>query len=93
MKQKYNPLMFQCSESLDMSKYIVATYYMRGKGNNPMELDLAKFAESIAAEQATGTWIDVPFETDDIVERHAAKVIGIYETPAYDRELAWRNTI
>ena len=48
MKQKYNPLMFQCSESLDMSKYIVATYYMRGKGNNPMELDLAKFAESIA---------------------------------------------
>ena len=87
MKQKYNPMMFQCSESLDMSKHIVATYYMRGKGNDVMSLDLAKFAEAIAAEQATGTWIDVPFETDDIIERHAAKVIGIYETPAYDREL------
>lgn len=87
MKTKYNPQMFQCSEGLDMNKYVVATYYMRGKGTNPMELDLAKFAESIAAEQATGTWIDVPFETEDIIERHAAKVIGIYETPAYDREL------
>lgn len=87
MKQMYNPMMFQYPEGLDMSKYIVATYYMRGKGKNQMELDLAKFAEAIAAEQATGTWVDVPFETAEIIERHAAKVLGIYEVPAYDREL------
>ncbi len=86
-KTKYDPIMFQFSESLNMEDHIVATYYMRGKGTNVYDLDLAKFAEAIAAEQATGTWINVPFETADVRTNHAAKVLGIYETPAYDREL------
>lgn len=87
LKLKYDPIMFQCSEGLNMEDHIVATYYMRGKGTNEVDMDLAKFAEAIAAEQATGTWINVPFETEDVRINHSAKVIGIYETPAYDREL------
>ncbi|MFZ7134629.1 MAG: RuBisCO large subunit C-terminal-like domain-containing protein [Eubacteriales bacterium] len=79
----FDPIMFNCMEGLDIEEHIIATYYMRAE----MPVEFVKFAQAIAAEQATGTWIDVPFETGDVRKRHAAKVVGMYEVPAYDREL------
>ena len=49
--------------------------------------DALKFAQAIAAEQSSGTWIDVPYNTDNVRRKHSAVVIGLYEVPAYDREL------
>lgn len=79
----YDPIMFQFEEGINREDYMIATYYMRAE----MPVEIVKFAQAIAAEQATGTWLNVPFETPEVRERHAAKVIGMYEVPAYTREL------
>ncbi len=79
----YDPIMFTCMEGLDLEEHMIATYYMRAE----MPVEVVKFAQAIAAEQATGTWLNVPFETPEVRKKHAAKVMGIYEVPAYDREL------
>ncbi|NWF94757.1 MAG: ribulose 1,5-bisphosphate carboxylase [Candidatus Thorarchaeota archaeon] len=41
-------------------------------------------AYAAAVEQSTGTWTLVPGETPEVRTRHVAKVIGIYEVPAYE---------
>ncbi|HCX63846.1 MAG TPA: ribulose 1,5-bisphosphate carboxylase, partial [Eubacteriaceae bacterium] len=79
----YDPIMFTCTEGIDGEEHMIATYYMRAE----MPVEAVKFAQAIAAEQATGTWLNVPFETPEVRKKHSAKVVGIYEVPAYDREL------
>ena len=67
-------------EGIEPEDYAVATYFVGVK----REVDIVKYAESIACEQTTGTWVKVPGETQDIREIHGGKVIGIYEIPAYE---------
>jgi len=67
-------------EGIEAEDYAVATYFVGVK----READIVKYAESIAFEQTTGTWIKVPGETQDIREKYGGKVIGIYEIPAYE---------
>jgi len=79
----YDKLMFGFQESLVPDDYMIATYYMEiGK-----DADAVKFAQAIAAEQSSGTWIDVPYNTENVRAKHSAVVVGLYEVPAYDREL------
>lgn len=50
--------------------YITVTYYLETK------LALKEAAEVIAGEQTTGTWTKVGFETEDLVKKHRARVLG-----------------
>lgn len=63
-------------EGIASDDYVVATYYLE------TPLELAQAANALAAEQSTGTWQRVGYETDDLRERYGAKVIGIYPIPA-----------
>lgn len=75
-----DPYVHVLREGIEAEEYAVATYFV---GVN-REVDIVKYAESIAFEQTTGTWVKVPGETQDIKEKYGGKVIGIYETPAYE---------
>jgi 2,3-diketo-5-methylthiopentyl-1-phosphate enolase len=52
-------------------------------GGSP-QADLVAKASAIAIEQSTGSWYRVPGETDEVREKYAAKVIGIYSVPNYE---------
>jgi len=62
-------------ESLEPSDYILATYYLE------TPLSPREAAEHLAAEQSTGTWLRVKYETEERRERFGAKVVGIYHLP------------
>lgn len=54
--------------------YLVATYYMK----SDKEPDLYDWVKLVAGDQSAGTWTHVEGETDDVVEKYGAKVIGVY---------------
>lgn len=62
-------------EAINDEDYVIATYYLE----TPM--DLYKAANAFAAEQSTGTWQRVGYETDAMREKHGIKVVGIYKLP------------
>lgn len=78
-----DPIIMQYPEHLDKEKFVVATYYCATKPTTNM----VKFAAALAVEQTCGTWIPVPKETAEIRERCIGRVVGIYETPAYQIEI------
>lgn len=68
-------------ESIKSNDYVVATYLVRaGK-----DTDVIARASGMAIEQSTGTWLDVPGETPELIKKHVAKVIGVYEVPDYTK--------
>jgi 2,3-diketo-5-methylthiopentyl-1-phosphate enolase len=75
-----NNFEYTLQEGLNVEEYVMATYFI---GVKP-EADILQYAESIAFEQTTGTWVKVPEETEDVREKYGGKVIGIYEVPAYE---------
>jgi ribulose-bisphosphate carboxylase large chain len=62
-------------EAVDTEDYVIATYYLE----TPM--DIYQAANALAAEQSTGTWQRVGYETDEVREKHGIKVLGIYPLP------------
>ncbi len=76
---KYNPQIFQIFESLKKDKNIIALYFAEQQ-----TADILMRASAVAIEQTTGTWIDIPGETDEVKERSLGKVIGVYEIPDYN---------
>lgn len=79
---KYDVNIFKIPESLDMDKFVVATYFIQGYTS-----DLLNKASSIAIEQTTGTWQPVPLETPEIRARHTGKVIAVHEIPGYEFDM------
>ncbi len=59
------------AESIDEEKFVIATYYLE----TPMELE--KAAEALAAEQSTGTWVRVAFESDELIAKYSARVLEV----------------
>lgn len=84
MNRLYNYDYVCMSESLDAEKFVVATFLVRASGTT----DLVARAAGMAIEQTTGTWLDVPGETPELVQNHVARVVGIYEVP--DRTKPWQ---
>ncbi|HPF20714.1 MAG TPA: RuBisCO large subunit C-terminal-like domain-containing protein [Syntrophomonas sp.] len=78
-----DPIICQFSEALDEERFIIATYYCAAKPSTNM----LKFAAALAVEQTTGTWLKVPAETPEVRERCIGRVVGVYETPAYQIEI------
>lgn len=74
-----DPIIMQFPESLEQDRFIIATYYAAAKPS----ANMMKFAAALAIEQTCGTWLKVPGETPEVRERAIGRVIGVYETPAY----------
>jgi len=71
--------LLEMPESINRDDYVIATYYI----GVPIELDPIKYMAGIAVEQSTGTWTPVPAETEEVRERHLARMIGMWEVPGY----------
>jgi len=72
----YDPQIFTLFESLEPDQFILAFYYAEQESG-----DLLARAHALAEEQSTGTWTEVIGETNDVKERCAARVIGVWELP------------
>ena len=48
------------------------------------QADLIAKSSAIAIEQSTGSWYRVPGETEEVRQKYAAKVIGVYSVPNYE---------
>ena len=68
---------FAMPESLDQREFVIATYAYR----TPPDLDIHKAAHELAEMQSTGTWVTLKRETAALRERHAARVVSIWEVP------------
>lgn len=73
----YSPLLNPLYEGCDMNDLCVGTYLI---GATKEEEAIVK-AASIGIEQTTGSWIDVPEETDRSEQNIVPRFIGIYEVP------------
>ena len=73
---------FILQENPDSHDYVVGTYLLLRPVKDSKEI--VKVAIMMATEQTTGTWVSVPGETRDIIAKHRAKIIHIWEVP--DRE-------
>lgn len=62
--------------------YIIATYFIESATK-----DVVKLAVAIADEQTTGTWVEVPGETNRIKIKHGGRVVGVFEVPDYEFEV------
>jgi 2,3-diketo-5-methylthiopentyl-1-phosphate enolase len=69
-------------ESIDIDKFIVATYLGRIDANINVDI----IGPALAIEQSTGTWTPVPMETDEVRRKHVAKVISYTQIPDYEFE-------
>lgn len=58
-------------------EHIFATYYLE------TPLDPYQAAQSLAIEQSIGTWMRTQYETEELHQRHGAKVVGVDLLP-YD---------
>lgn len=49
---------------------VIATYYLEAD-------NVKEAADALAGEQSTGTWVKVCYESEDLMERHRAKVLDV----------------
>ncbi len=75
-------VLFMNPEEVD-DRFMVATYYCATKPSQ----NVMKFAAALAVEQTTGTWLPVPEETPELRKKFIGRIVGIYETPAYQMEI------
>lgn len=78
----YGTLLNPLYEGVDLDELCVATYLVGAKKDEEIVIK----AQSIGIEQTTGSWVDVPEETDEVRAKYASKVIGIYEVPAFENQ-------
>lgn len=67
-----DPIQIQLPDALEDDRYVIATYYCGVKAKT----NLLKYAAHLAMEQTTGTLFMAS-------EKCVGRVIGVYETPAY----------
>jgi len=82
MNRFYSPILNPMYEGVNLDELCVATYLI---GASKDEDPIVK-AASIGIEQTTGSWTDVPEETDEIRLNYASKILGIYEVPDYENQ-------
>ena len=74
-------------ESVKPDDYVIATYMVKAGEDT----DFIARAAGMAIEQSTGTWLDVIGETPELIQRHSAKVIGVFEAPDYTKPGQYAN--
>jgi 2,3-diketo-5-methylthiopentyl-1-phosphate enolase len=75
-----DPLGFAMPESIAYDDHLIATYLYRTDARE----DIHRAALALAELQSTGTWVALERETPAIRERHAARVIAIWEVPDHE---------
>ncbi|MDD4507686.1 MAG: RuBisCO large subunit C-terminal-like domain-containing protein [Eubacteriaceae bacterium] len=80
MNRFYSPLLNPTYEGINADDYCIATYLVGAEKDEEPVLKAA----SIGIEQTTGSWIDVPAETDEMREKYCSKILGVYEVPDYE---------
>ena len=73
---KYRRQIYTLPEDLERDKYIIAKYLVQAEVS-----DFWKFAADIAIEQTSGSWIDIPGENNELVERHCGRVLNVFAVP------------
>lgn len=81
MSEQFDFEQYEQMEGIDLDHYVIATYFLRSRFR-----DILKKVASMAVEQTTGTWIQVPGETKDLIRRHRGKVLGVWEIPDVETE-------
>ncbi|MDD5773079.1 MAG: 2,3-diketo-5-methylthiopentyl-1-phosphate enolase [bacterium] len=77
-----NSKLFTIKEGINQEDYIIGIYHLETATD-----DILKKVEALALEQSTGTWTKVPEETEDVIEKFGARVLGLYEIPNYEDAL------
>jgi 2,3-diketo-5-methylthiopentyl-1-phosphate enolase len=77
-----DPLAWSTQEGIDAEQFIIATYLMTLPTKQAMDV-----AQAIAYEQSTGTWTEVPEDTDQVRAQSVAKVLGVHEVPNFEDKL------
>jgi len=67
---------FILSENPELDGYLIATYLFHSTTS-----DILKVTTAAAADQTTGTWIDIPGETDELLHKYGGRVLNIWEIP------------
>jgi len=68
---------FAYTEDLADKGFIIATYYLELFAHT----DLIAKSASFAVGQSIGTWTEVPGITREMLERHMARVVAVYDLP------------
>jgi len=76
-------LAFAYAEELAGQEYITATYYLEIES----DVDIVARAASFAVGQSVGTWTPVPGVTREMLERHMARIVAIYDVPPVELAL------
>lgn len=63
------------SLGIDFDKYIIASFYYEVKEGASIQVE----AEHIAAEQSTGTWTPVKYETAEVRRKYGGKVLRVFQ--------------
>jgi 2,3-diketo-5-methylthiopentyl-1-phosphate enolase len=71
---------FAMPESIDYHDFVVATYLYRTEAR----VDIHRAALALAELQSTGTWVALDRETLAVRERHAGRVVGLWEVPDHE---------
>jgi 2,3-diketo-5-methylthiopentyl-1-phosphate enolase len=59
--------------------HLLASYLAHSSTDNGMKL-----AASLASEQTTGTWVEVPGGEAELLARHAGQVVAVQEVPSHE---------
>jgi len=78
----YRRNLYAQKEGLNREEYVFGKYIVSADTK-----DYIKLAGEIAVEQTSGTWIQVPGETEELVRRHGGKVVSAFEVPDYTYEI------
>jgi len=75
----YREDFFSLPESVEPEDYVIGTYIARVDTS-----DFLQYAEMLAVQESTGSWVSLPMETSELVREHGAKVISAFEVPDYE---------
>jgi len=65
------------AEELTGKGFVIATYSVE----LPAQTDIISKAASFAIGQSVGTWTEVPGLTRDMLDRHMARIVAVYDLP------------
>lgn len=85
----FSTIYFPLEESLPMDDYVVATYIAK----TPEKKKSLEYAVEVAIDQTTGTWVTVPEETEDVKQKHRARVVSVYEVPCEDDQAGIKTCV
>jgi len=76
----FDPLAFTIPEAIDYPNSLVASYLLQTSAQE----NIFSTVKLILDTQSCGTWVQVSDSTQEIRERHAAKLLALWEVPDFE---------